>query len=479
MDPNWLDQELKEYAASGIYPFHMPGHKRQVYDAFSPGEIDITEVEGFDNLHHAQGILANAQARMAKTFGAYKSFFLVNGSTAGLLAAISSASHTGKTGRILLARNCHRAVYHAVYLNGLAADYLYPAETRCGVQGSIRPQDVKKALKAQKYDAVVITSPTYDGVVSDIRAIADTVHAHGIPLIVDEAHGAHFGFSKRFPEKAHTLGADYCIESLHKTLPAYTQSAVLHIADSPFVREKKLSQFLSVYQSSSPSYILMAGMDRCTRILREDGARLFEDFCRRLDTFYEKTGDLKTLETLRASLEADPAVFHYDPSKILLSGRRAGLSGEDLMRRLRTDYELELEMAAGDYATALTGIMDTEDGFTRLSDALYEIDRSIACGSGFSARDACDTASSIYICSRQNSKKRDLPDAFDRDCETVFLREAAGRVSGDFVLLYPPGIPVLVPGEEISSEMVTQLTACIDAGLTVIGIEDEKIFVIK
>ncbi|MCD8332772.1 MAG: aminotransferase class V-fold PLP-dependent enzyme, partial [Clostridiales bacterium] len=184
MRENYLDEALTEYGRSDYYPFHMPGHKRQRLGDFLPEEIDITEIEGFDNLHHAEGILREGQERLARLFGADESFYLVNGSTAGILAAVCGCIRKGD--RILIGRNCHKAVYHAAYLMEAKAEYLYPKPTDFGIQGSIAPGQVEKMLAERKeVRAVVITSPTYDGVVSDIRAIAEIVDWDGIPLIVD------------------------------------------------------------------------------------------------------------------------------------------------------------------------------------------------------------------------------------------------------------------------------------------------------
>ena len=223
-----IEERLKELAQSHIYPFHMPGHKRAALEFSNPYSIDITEIEGFDNLHHPEGIIREAQEKAARLYGARRTYYLVNGSTCGILAAISAAVPRGE--RILVARNSHKAVYNAVYLRQLAAEYVYPVDTRCGVQGQITPQQVEQKLAAfSDIKAVVITSPTYDGIVSDVAGIAEVVHRFGIPLIVDEAHGAHFGFHPAFPENAVKLGADAVIMSVHKTLPAFTQTALLHL----------------------------------------------------------------------------------------------------------------------------------------------------------------------------------------------------------------------------------------------------------
>lgn len=495
----YLDDKLKAYGKSDYYPFHMPGHKRRKISFQTPEEIDITEIEGFDNLHHAEGILKEAQERMAETFGADHSFFLINGSTAGLLAAISAAvTHNG---RILMARNCHKAVYHAVYLNDLSADYLYPDVTEYGISGCISPEETrhcleKAAREKNMYQAVVITSPTYDGIVSDVEKIAESAHRYGIPLIVDEAHGAHFGFDPAFPVKAQSCGADYVIESLHKTLPSLTQTAVLHVADSPFADLKRLKMYLQIYQSSSPSYVLMAGMDRCSRILRKQGRSLFQTFTKRLQRFYQEAGSLRYVDVFGAEdfRDCDGPVRYgkaagkhagipaRDYSKILICAVRAGLNGESLQEVLLEKYHLQMEMASGHYVTALTSIMDTETGFKRLMDALRDIDRTAAGRQEKHVEEELKkekyrlTAQDIY---RRNEKYCEIAQAVNAGKEEIGLAQAAGRISGDFVYLYPPGIPLLAPGEVISSEMVSVLGSCLADGLEVMGIENGYLSVLK
>lgn len=223
--------KLKNYSDSDYYAFHMPGHKRNLdlMDGTSPYRIDITEIDGFDDLHHAEGILKEAQERAAEVYHADETHFLVNGSTVGILSAILGTTEKGDS--ILVARNCHKSVYHAIYLNELDPVYLYPKfDTELGLSTEIDAEDVQKALEEHpKIRAVMIVSPTYDGVVSDIEKIAEIVHEAGCLLIVDEAHGAHFGFDPYFPESANMYGADLVINSLHKTLPALTQTALLHV----------------------------------------------------------------------------------------------------------------------------------------------------------------------------------------------------------------------------------------------------------
>ena len=211
-----LEEKLKMYAKSDIYPFHMPGHKRAVLDFANPYAIDITEIEGFDNLHHAKGILKEAQEEAAGLYGSRHCYYLVNGSTCGILAAISAA--VPRDGRILVARNCHKAVYNAIYLRQLSAEYMYPEQTRWGLQGQITVEQIKQSLECSDVKAVVITSPTYDGIVSDVAGIAEVVHRYGIPLIVDEALSVgDKAFRKKCKDKVAEIMADENVTLLFVT----------------------------------------------------------------------------------------------------------------------------------------------------------------------------------------------------------------------------------------------------------------------
>ena len=329
---DYLYSRLKEYSESDYYPFHMPGHKRNagLTDAVLPYLIDITEIEGFDDLHHAEGILKEAQGRAAVLYGADETHYLINGSTVGILSAVMGCTHKGA--RILMARNCHKSVYNAVYLNELRPVYVYPQLYRENeLNGPITPEEIEQKLEINDaIDAVVITSPTYDGVVSDIKRIADIVHRKGIPLIVDEAHGAHFGFHPYFPDNANVLGADVVIHSLHKTLPALTQTALLHI-NGRITNRKRIRQYLDIFQSSSPSYVLMAGIDECIRMLQSRGQEVFQNYVEQLKWARDKLSKLEYLSLFEAE--------EYDRSKIVISVKRIYLPDkEDMFGNYRKTF---------------------------------------------------------------------------------------------------------------------------------------------
>ena len=266
-----------------------------------------------------------------------------------------------------MARNCHKSVYHAIYMNELNPVYLYPEFNHCAqLNTEVSVDDVREALdKYPSIRAVVIVSPTYDGVVSDVEAIAEAVHEKGIPLIVDEAHGAHFGFHPYFPQNANTRGADIVIHSLHKTLPALTQTALLHINGS-LASRKGVREYLRMLQSSSPSYVLMSSIDSCIDMLENRRKELFDPYVKMLEKMRGRLRQLKRLELVETE--------NFDRSKIVISVRHADMSSKRLYRILLNEYHLQMEMVAGTYILAMTSIGDTEDGMERLARALKEID---------------------------------------------------------------------------------------------------------
>ena len=574
-----LYELLSEYSSRDYYPFHMPGHKRNIrcfQDAFA---IDITEIDGFDNLHHAEGILLEAEKRAARLYGAEETHYLVNGSTAGILAAISACSRRG--GRILMARNCHKSAYHAVFLNGLHVVWLYPdTDMVRGIYGSADPAKVRTLLEQNPgVSAVFLTSPTYDGVVSDIREIAAAAHEHGAVLIVDEAHGAHFAMHSCFPESAVSCGADIVINSIHKTMPSLTQTALIHIC-GPRIDRVRLRKYLGIYQSSSPSYVLMAGIDCCVNMMTERGEELFEQFCRRIDSARGCLSKMKKLHLVTGT-EKELFCYRYDRSRILISTENCEIGGRELYRRLLDRYHIQAEMAAEHYVTLLTSVADTQEGFDRLCRALLEIDAELCAGdfageeltqgsgaipegeresgptgtgtqsghetaqegeresgsagtgtrsghetaqegeresgsAGTGTRSGHETAQegeresgpigtgtrSGHETAQEGEKESgsagemqdvrsapglpneevlNLEEAENSEKYRILLRESAGRVSGEYIYLYPPGIPLLIPGERITQKLLDRLEDFRRQGFELQGLDDysgETIFVV-
>lgn len=458
-----LWDKLTELSDSNMYPFHMPGHKRNPDSCMNTGFLfdhDITEIDDFDNLHDAKDILYNCQSRANSLYKAGETFFLVNGSTCGVLSAVSAVTGDGDT--ILVARNCHKSLYHAAYLRNLELEYLYPRNVNgFDFCGAVEPKDVEDALSHDRaIKAVFITSPTYEGVYSDIKAIADIVHSYGIPLIVDEAHGAHLGIAKGMPQGAIAGGADLVIHSLHKTLPCVTQTALLHV-NGDIVDRDRLKRFLKIYQSSSPSYLLMASIDDCISYMSNSG----DSWSNNLLHYHESILDAANkLTHLRV---ADYKIVD-DPCKIVISCKNTSINGNQLYDLLRLKYGLQPEMACDTYVLMIITGMDTQEGIDRLIEALEGIDAFIKSKAPVSD-DSIQAKRQIAV------RHMTIRAAWDSDQEYTFLDAAAGRVSGDFINLYPPGIPIIVPGEVISKEIIKTIKDSLADGLNVQGITEEKL----
>ena len=512
---NNLETQLSEYAKSPAYPFHMPGHKRimnpmnaaAAEDALAGDTddssaakthflgvygIDITEIDGFDNLHDPQEILKTEMERASKLWGARKTWFSVNGSTCAMLVAISAAVPKG--GRIHIERGCHMSVYHAAYLRELSLSYI-----------DSNAEEVQAVSEIPEgTDAVVITSPSYEGAVRDIQLWANAAHEKGALLIVDEAHGAHLGFHPYFPESAVRLGADLVAQSTHKTLPAMTQTALLHAA-SDRVDIRKAAFFFDIYETSSPSYVLMASITAAMHLLENRRQELFDDYVRRLVKVRSRLSSLTHFSLDGGSVQemSGEDRKRFDPGKLVIrvkypgschlyEGREVCPDGSWLYELLRLKYHLQMEMRAPDYVLAMTSIADTDEGFDRLTCAMEEIDRALAL-TGDEKEGAAGTDSSAG--SAKKAQCREAPEttaaikkglalprcslpmfeACEVKSELVPLEQAAGRIAADFVILYPPDAPLIVPGEEFNMDLIQAILSYRERGFQIIGADDNSV----
>lgn len=485
-----LFEELKTYGESDFYPFHMPGHKRNPDSGFllEMYKIDITEIDGFDNLHHAEGIIKNAQEKAASLYHSKETFYLINGSTVGILTSIAALSDRGK--KLIMARNCHKAVYHGAFLNQLETEYIYPKMIEeFGISDGITAQQVEDKIQeiilregisdeqAGKLIAgIVVTSPTYDGILSDVRGIVKIAHSYGIPVIVDQAHGAHFGFHSAFPENAVSDGADLVIHSTHKTLPAPTQTALLHY-NSLLVSLETVKKYLRIYQSSSPSYVLMAGIDSCMDFVKREGQERLEQLLISRKELSERSKELKKIKIYPSMLERGinghdiSKIFFQgteEPGRLLISVRGSGFTGQQLYDVLRETYHLQMEMCASDYVIAILSMMDRKEGFDRLWKALSETDKLLT---NTEKNTKEEKTQFPEYCHFQPDAVLKISDAYMAEEESVPLREAKGRIVSEFVNLYPPGIPLLVPGEKIDDKMIPMIEAYLDNGYVLQGIK--------
>lgn len=462
---NSLLGRLIKYEESDMYPFHMPGHKRRM-DAFpNPFEIDITEIDGFDNLHHAEGILKESMEQAAKIYGSDRTYYLVNGSTCGILSAICACVKSGE--EILMARNCHKSAYHGTLLQNIKSHYVYPEYLdEFGMNGAIRAEDVESALeKNPGIKAVLIVSPTYEGIVSDVQAIADIAHRYHVPLIVDEAHGAHFPFAKHgFPKSAIGCGADFVIQSLHKTLPSLTQTAVLHF-NKGLVNQMILERYLGIFQSSSPSYVFLSAIEKCIRYMDQTGRNEMEIYEKKLLEFYDRLKPLKVLKIFGKEDYVKSSAYDWDMSKVIVSTGKSDINGDTLSELLRDKYYLEMEMSAPEYIIGMTTLMDTDEGLDRLADALLEIDKILS-----------ESKKALSLSELPFSEPvMTLAQAVHANGRKLKLWDSTGYVSQEFIYLYPPGIPILAPGERITKEILDRVKWYMEKGLSVQGLTDPMV----
>ncbi|MBQ6386942.1 MAG: reverse transcriptase-like protein [Lachnospiraceae bacterium] len=523
-DTGPLLEALEALRTSGCMPFHMPGHKRKpgvdwgedVPDA-GGGEpsleealdgaafYDITEIDGFDNLHDAEGILRAEMEAMARFYGTQSTHILVNGSTCGILAAISAAVPYG--GTILMERGCHISAYHAAYLRDLSIRFaenmpaLSPDRPDSSAPGSLKP------------DAVIITSPTYEGCVKNISGWADYAHKTGAVLIVDEAHGAHLPFlsgrqrdlpeteqegcpdaeGMHFPKSAIAEGADLVIQSTHKTLPSLTQTALLHNVTGR-VPDGSLEKFLRIYESSSPSYILMASVARAFHWCVSAGKEAFRNYAENIRLLRRELASLQILRLAggeEAYLSRDGEIPPYhakmelDPGKLVILTDGAGkYAAADLYDCLRLKYHIQPEMKAPGYVLFMTSVADTREDFKRLADALLAIDAAMADAGGHMAK--AEDASRERN-EKEQPKERSLGEphvlprsscplreAYDAPSEDIPVTSAKGRVSAGFVILYPPDVPVIIPGETFDETVIGRIRQLQEDGFSLTGIDTEN-----
>ena len=452
-----LYDKLKSYKESGIYPFHMPGHKRidVANDGLLPYNIDLTEIDGFDNLHNACRCIREVEIKAEKLYCVNRAFLLVNGATGGILSSIRAMTNFGD--KIIVARNCHKSVYNAIELCGLNPEYILPEyDEKYGIFTSVSPQNLELLLnKNPDTKLVIITAPTYEGVVSDIKSISYVCHRHGVMLFVDEAHGAHFPFSDRFPSEAVKRGADVAVVSLHKTLPSLTQTALL-LTDNSELSER-LQENLSIFQTSSPSYILMSAIEKCLDFI-SDNKSDFEAYTNRLSDFYKDTKSLDKLSILYNDKSFRENCFEYDFGKIVISSAETNISGTELAKILREKYKIETEMAYTDYVIAMTSVCDTDEGFSRLKKALFEIDNSLT--KKEKTNDEYNFSEIPERCFNSFQKN-------NFNSEKILLKKSQGRVSLEYIWAYPPGIPLIVPGEVITDKLINQINILIENNIQI------------
>lgn len=464
---------ITSHADENPVSFHMPGHKGSaIYKKYGYQQFldkimdcDITELPGADNLFQTEGILKAAQNNYAELYGVKRSYLLVNGTSGGVIASIMASVPKGR--KLIMARNCHKAIYNALLLADIQPVYAYPEMIHeYGISGEITAEEIEKCLRENPdADAVILPSPNYYGICSDIQKIAETVHRYNKVLIVDQAHGAHLkffddaGFAD-MPKGAETQGADITVNSIHKTLASYTQSALLNL-NSDRVDRYVLEDKLQMIQSTSPSYLLMASLDINCDILHRHKAEVMTAWHDALLYFYREALQIKGLDVIGNPCSADNENIRLDITKINLDMSGAGLNAAELEEELIRRH-IYAELTTGNILMCMTGIGNTIDDMKKLIRALQEI--------------------SAEHFGRAGSAKKQVSPVFEaklilhpvpKDRERIPLKNAAGRICASSIIPYPPGIPFICPGEELTQEVIEYIAALRASGEKVIGVNAE------
>ncbi len=466
---------LLKHAAKNPVSFHMPGHKGSaIFQKYGYGDVldnfvdmDVTEIPGADNLFQAEGIIKAVQERYAKLYDVKYSYLQINGSSGGIIASILACVPPGK--KLIMARNCHKSVFNALTLGHIEPVYAKPELLEeNGVTGSVSPDEIRRLiLENPDAEAVILPSPNYYGICSDIEKIAEVVHEAGKVLIVDQAHGAHLKFFHKFGQgegmarPAEECGADIVINSIHKTLASLTQSALLNVT-SDRVDRYVLEDKLQAIESTSPSYILMTFLDLNADLLENHGPQVMKDWKDNLLYFYEKAQEIPGLDVMIVK-------DHMDITKINLDMGALGINGAEL-EELLMGYNIFSELYTGNILMLMTGVGNTRTHMDKTLDALRKI--SVKYGQSGSMQ----KPEKKIITPPEMGKLHAVP----RDKVYVKLEDAAGRICAGSIIPYPPGIPFICPGEEITEEAVTYVKALRDEKEKVIGVtETEEVLVGK
>ncbi|MBO5508973.1 MAG: hypothetical protein J5962_00790 [Lachnospiraceae bacterium] len=466
---------LEKYLNSEHIPWHMPGHKRRVdvkRAGDAPGQhldvieaisnvrrVDVTEVPGLDDLHCPEEMIRESQEQLRRIYGTYKSYYLINGSTCGIMAAIAACGRTG----IIVADNCHKSVINTVNL--LDFPVAYARTTRAlklpdihgerdadgaglpDIRGVVTAEVLEAVCREHRdYGAVIITSPTYEGVVSDISALKKITEKYGMKLIVDEAHGAHLPFL--CPElSAIRQGADVVIQSLHKTMEALTQTALLHITNT-CEEADDIKRYLSFFMSSSPSYILLSSLELA--VARAEEKRLsdgFVEYREALEGFLSKCLNLENLKIVNGSALNKLNAYGYDKTRIVVYSKSL-LPGKIIEDFLYEEGHIVSEMSGLNYVVLISTYMDEEADFYKLYDTLCRVDKKISNKNVVSKKLLSHGVDS-------NKREQDL-----KYLNSLIIGEVAVRN----LYIYPPGIPIIRMGEKITKEAVEELTKLVNSG---------------
>ncbi|AKL96295.1 arginine/lysine/ornithine decarboxylase [Clostridium aceticum] len=473
-----LFDALLDYVNNDTIPFHVPGHKKgqgmvnrfKDFIGTNVMAIDVTVFKQVDSLHKPTGAIKEAQELAADANNADDTFFCVHGTSGAIQAMIMSV--VGEGDKILVPRNVHKSVTAGIILSGAMPVYMQPEiDSNVGVALNVTPETVQTTLEQNRdAKAVLIINPTYYGVSTDIEKIAGIVHSYDIPLIVDEAHGPHLHFSDKLPISAMDAGADMCAQSTHKIIGSLTQSSMLQVRRG-LVDVNRVKTVMSLLQTTSPSYILLASLDVARMQMVTEGKELLDKTIELAKYARAEINNIEGLFCFGEEVVGLDGAYDFDPTKITITCKNLGISGHELERILAEKYFIQPEMSDLYNILCVFSIGDTQEKVDALLIALREISKT--CSN--SGKNKIEIMSIPKIPLRMLSPR----DAFNGNTISIELEDSVGEISAEFLLTYPPGIPVLCPGEIITDEIVEYVKALKDAGLYVQGTDDPEVNFIK
>ena len=481
-------QVLLDYVDGGVVPFHTPGHKQGI--GMDPAfrdfvgdnvlSIDLTQIRGLDDLLQPEEALVEAQELAAEAFGAEHTFFLINGSTSGNQCMMMAALDPGQ--KIAVPRNAHKSAMGGFIMSGAMPVYMQPeVDEALHMDHTVTPQTVRSTLAANPdIKAVYVVSPTYYGVAADLEGIAAVAHEHDIPLLVDEAWGPHFHFHPALPQSAMEAGADMCINSTHKMLGSLSQTAMLHVQG----RRIKLDRLEAVYKlflSTSPNLVLVASLDVARRQMAIDGRALLSRTIEIARDARRRLNAINGIYCFGEELEGRPGVFDLDPTKITITVKNLGYTGYEAEEILRRRYNVQLELADLFNCLALYTIGTTPEASDELVFGVSELAREDRPVDIFSPSGVLErrVKTGTYQLPKIPPIRMTPRKAFLAPTETVRFKESAGRVCAEVITPYPPGIPVISPGEEITREIIDYCDLERKAGVRMQGPYDSELRTIR
>jgi lysine decarboxylase len=481
-------QVLLDYVDAGVIPFHTPGHKQGIgmerafrdFVGDNVLAIDLTQIRGLDDLLQPEEALVEAQELAAATFGAEQSFFLINGSTSGNQCMMMAALNPGD--KLAIPRNSHKSAMGGLIMSGATPVWMQPeVDEALHMDHTVTPETVRATLEREPdVKAIFIVSPTYYGVAADLQAIADIAHEHDIPLLVDEAWGPHFHFHPALPVSAMQAGADIAINSTHKMLGSMSQTAMLHVQGNR-IRIDRLKAVYKLFLSTSPNLVLVASLDVARRQMALDGPALLSRTIEISNDARRRLNEIPRVYCFGEELEGRPGVYDLDPTKITITVKDLGYTGYEAEEILRRRYNVQVELADLFNVVALYTIGTTPEASDMLVHGVRELAREDRPVDIFSPSGVLERRMSTGTYKLPSIPPiRLLPrDAFLASTEFIPFKTSAGRICAEVITPYPPGIPVLSPGEEITPEIIDYLTLEKKAGVKMQGPYDDDLKFIR